>query len=116
MRRLRLLAALGAAAAASPASACKCQPLTRAEVVARADGVFVGRAVSVREEKCVLYTTFRVERVVKGAFDREVTVTSRRSPAACGVRFAQGGSFTVAANHGDEGWRTSICLMMGLKR
>jgi hypothetical protein len=93
MRRLLALALLVSAIVVvhpGPASACSCDSYDTTEALAKADGAFIGRLVSRRENPARPPTTdgshagwyqaflyrFRVDQAVKGSFPSEVVLPS----------------------------------------
>lgn len=90
---------LGVLFAAAPALACRCvtYPSARAQLQGT-DVVFVGRAVSTRENGAGRITTFAVAETLKGRVPPTVAV--RHSPdvcCICGVDFARGARVVVLA-------------------
>lgn len=116
MRIVGLLAALGAALAATPAAACSCMPQTRAQAIERTQFVFEGRVLSSRVEGSNAFTVFEVLRPIKGAVQTRVEVSSRIHPAACGVTFEKGQVTTVGATFREYQFFTNSCLIFSLNR
>lgn len=109
-------AALGAMLAAAPAMACSCMPLTRAQAIERTQFVFEGKVLSSRVEGGNAFTVFEVLRPIKGAVQTRVEVSSRVSPAACGVTFEKGEVATIGATFREYQFFTNSCLIFSLNR
>jgi hypothetical protein len=116
MRIVGLLAALGAALAATPAAACSCMPQTRAQAIERTQFVFEGRVLSSRVAGSNAFTVFEVLRPIKGAVQTRVEVSSRIHAAACGVTFEKGQVATVGATFREYQFFTNSCLIFSLNR
>ena len=110
LRSLSAAAAAAAALTAGPALACSCAPFrSPAEHLAGADLVFKGRVLRSSGDQGRAVTTFRVDEVLKGRTGQEVDVRHAVSSAACGVKFARGGSRLVFAYRGRGGYSTNSC-------
>jgi hypothetical protein len=115
MRRaaLALLAFAALLAAVIPALACSCaRNPTAAGILASADAVFT--AIVVHSEpagKNISITTFRIVEAFKGpAAGSTVEVRHRSGPSAsCGVKFAVGRSYTLAAHRVGARLATTLC-------
>lgn len=106
----RALAALALAltglvlAAPTPAFACRCQTGNVQEQVKQADVVFVGTVeemAGVNRGKAFEYTVTARE-AFKGQVERDVVVTSKASPAACGLGPLQAGTDYLFLASGDS--------------
>jgi hypothetical protein len=91
-------------------------PLTRAQAIERTQFAFEGRVASSRVEGANAFTVFEVLRPIKGALPTRVEVSSRVSPAACGVTFATGEIVTVGASLREHQFHTNSCLIFSLNR
>ncbi len=94
-----------------PAGACSCafEPVTTH--LRNASIAFVGQARDTVDEPSGLVTTFRVERVFKGAPPARIKVTTARDEAACGVPFVEGRAYAVFV--GDQGGTLTTNLCSG---
>jgi hypothetical protein len=102
--------AAAAALAATPALACSCAfPRTPGQHLERSDVVFKGRVLRSTGDGSMSSTTFRVDEVLKGPAAKELTVQHALSGAACGLRFAQGGSQLVFAHNYQDKLSTNAC-------
>jgi len=87
----------------TPAFACRCQVGDLDRQVARADAVFVGtvdEVAGIRRGQAYEYSV-TARQAFKGTVDRDVSVTSRASSAACGLGALQAGTdylFLVAGD------------------
>lgn len=122
IRRLVLLVTLAGAlvvgGAPRPAAACSCATVSAAEHAADAEVVFSGRLVqslapSTRDDGTFstadrVRHDFAVDRVYKGETAAEITVTSARAEASCGVQFQPGRHLVFASRDGDE-LSTNLC-------
>lgn len=106
-----LIAGAAAAVFSSPALACRCENLTRAQAIARADLVFEGRVLRVRTERDSVYADIETLRPLKGSVPRRIEVGSRRSAAACGVIFKQGQRSVFAVSFAEQQFTANSCLM-----
>lgn len=97
--------------AATPALACKCEQMTRAQAIARGDAAFEGLVVRVRFEGSQTYAEIETSRPLKGAVPRRVELGSRRSAAACGVVFREGQRLTFVARFAEQQFTTNSCLI-----
>jgi len=114
-----LMAATALALTMSDSAACSCRKSSRADVVARADLVFVGTPVSVHSVDARTHrTTFRVHRTIKGKTGSRVTIHSGKSAPACGVDFRRRkGPVTVPAFRARNGTLvTNSCAMFNIGR
>ena len=105
-----LLAVLGSAALAPPASACSC--VTSAEDPAlfeRAAVVFRGSVVDDRSRGQTRTLTFAVERVYKGAATSLQQVRTPVEPTTCGLELTGTGPFLVQARDGARGLVADLC-------
>jgi hypothetical protein len=105
-----VLAAAGLAAAVEPARACSCVPPEPWSYLERADGAFVGRLVSRKENgqgRAVL--VFRVERAVKGKIGETVEVETASSGAACGIETSIGRRIGLFLMREGDGWFGHLC-------
>lgn len=98
---------------AERASACSCAPPRPPfEALARADAVFSGEVVSMKEPRGWLSSStdpitieFKVSAVWKGDIHETVFIKTAWSSASCGYEFALGEQYLVYAREG----RTSLC-------
>ena len=108
MKRLLILVvvvvAAGVLGTIEPASACTYQEATAEELLARADLVFEGVALSSRDPNAgvtgissgdTIIWTFAVDRVLKGLAPDRQEVGTPRGGATCGVDFAAGVRYRV---------------------
>jgi hypothetical protein len=114
MRRLLLVLALvviGLAWPATPAHACSCAVATDADLLARADAVFVGTLVDrtvARHGELSASTDpavhrFDVTAVYKGEVRRDQEVVSNAAGASCGLELTEGAEVLVFASSASAG-------------
>lgn len=99
--------------------ACSCMQLGAGQALANADVAFTGVVTSLKDGNAgnpligsgdpIVYV-FAVEAVAKGPAANQITVTSARDGASCGMTFALADKWRIYAN-GDEagGLSTGIC-------
>ncbi|SDS70462.1 hypothetical protein SAMN04488543_2231 [Friedmanniella luteola] len=105
-----LLAVLGAAVLASPASACSCvRPADDPALFEQAAVVFVGTVVDDRRRGSTRTLTFAVERVFKGAATSQQQVRTHVEPATCGLGLEGAGPFLVQAGDTGRGLVADAC-------
>jgi hypothetical protein len=112
MRTVTLLCLLLALAVpgARSARACSCLvPPPPREALDQADAVFVGTVAGIRREEGAYVVRFRVDHRLKGSADREVTVRTAESSAACGYYFRERKQYLVYAHATEEGLGVSLC-------
>lgn len=117
MMRPFMAATLLIIASAGSALACSCMPdYGRAEAIADADVVFRGKVTAVKEAGFWNQATMEVESVEKGEAGKEVTVTTAKDSAACGIDFTVGNSMEIAAIQRKDRLHASLCSQMGLQK
>lgn len=98
--------------------ACSCvAKLEISDSLNKADTVFAGKALSVKEKGFSLLkqtdnpieVTFEVKEVWKGHVTQQLTVYSAMSSVSCGYTFEQGQDYLVFANANDGKLKTGIC-------
>jgi len=105
-----VLGAAALAAAVEPARACSCIPPDPWSYLEKADGAFVGRLVSRRDEgqgRTVLL--FSVERAMKGKIGATVEVETASSGAACGIETSIGRRIGLFLVREGDGWYGHLC-------
>ena len=97
-----------------PVHACSCIQLSRADYFFRADSVFAGEVISVKDgpdkpltlsEGDPISVEFMVHQVWKGPGEERLTVKTSRHGPACGYGFEEGVEYLVYARDGE----TSLC-------
>ena len=115
IRALVLVSALFIAGSATPVLACSCARNPTAEgLLQDAAAIFTGVVQDSRSvAPGVSVTTFRVTEAFKGADQGAIVRVRHRSgsSASCGVQFARGTSYTLAAHAGgsEPGLSASLC-------
>lgn len=98
--------------------ACTCVQSTPDEDFARADVVFVGRAIDhrdpnageeIRSSADPIYWTFAVQKVAKGRADRRTEVWTEMTGASCGYGFEKGEHYQVFAGERKRGLHSGLC-------
>jgi hypothetical protein len=99
--------------------ACSCAQMTPAQALSNADVAFVGVVASLKDPNAgnpivgtgdpIVYV-FAVEAVAKGPAAKQITITSARDGASCGMTFALADKWRIYA-YADEagGLATGIC-------
>ena len=123
LRRVLALALLstliGVVAPVGHVYACSCMQLGAGQALANADVAFVGVVTGLRDPNAgnplvgsgdpIVYV-FAVESVSKGPAANEITLTSARDGASCGMTFAPADKWRIYANRdGAGGLATGIC-------
>ncbi len=106
---LGLVAASAMTLAAAEAGACSCMQIAAREAVDRADAVFEGRVVEVREDGMERVITLAVVQYWKGVDTERVELRTASSSAACGVEFVADTSWLVYAQRREGALRTGLC-------
>src|SRR5262249_52782406 len=108
MKWVLLVAALLVVAFETPAHACKCEMPPLAEAFARADAVFVGRGVTIREDPAMI--ALEVGRAVKGAAaGSRIVITRRELAMMCRVEFTTGKEYLVFARKLNGALDVELC-------
>jgi hypothetical protein len=98
---------------AQAAFACSCRQPTEASITANSEVVLSGTVVSVRRvghsQFGRLFATVRVGRVYKGRLPNTITVETRGSSAACGVKFEAGQQVRFGASSNGRNYMTGLC-------
>ena len=102
---------------AQAAYACSCLEVKEGDTNYKAwlktfDGaVFTGRVVKIekQEDNHRLQVTFKIEKYWKGVRGAETVVYTALDSAACGVPYAEGETYFVAARKSDVGLQTDLC-------
>ena len=103
------------------AAACSCTPSDARAAATRSDYVFDGTVVEAssgrdREGQVAWIMRVRVDRAIKGAPPREVTIYSHGVSTACGVHYDPGYRTRFAVAGALDELRTSLCLMFSINR
>ena len=101
------------AAAVEPARACSCVPPDPWSYLERADGAFVGRLVSRKEDgegRAVL--SFSVERAVKGKIGATVEVETANNGSVCGIETSVGRRIGLFLVREGGKWFGNLCLQV----
>src|SRR3989344_1510575 len=95
------------------ASACSCLPPTLSQLQDQSDVIFRGTVTSNTSASALNRTvTFDVTTLWQGEFPGEdITITTPRDSAGCGIEFEVGREYTVAAADYGDGLSSNLCSL-----
>jgi hypothetical protein len=109
-----LFLGLAGLAYAPEAHACSCMQLTPSEGLTSSYAVFTGEVTAIEKNTATrfggLEVTLRVKQVWKGPAEKELSVHTAGSSAACGYSFVEGATYLVYALRDEaDPLRVSLC-------
>jgi len=93
------------------ALACSCLELSPEQAFKRADTVFRGTVIKIRQEEERKRVTLKVENRWKGILKDKVQIETNAHDSLCGYPFRTNGEYLIYANRSErvKGLRTGIC-------